>query len=131
MSSGRIERWITTDEGNHLPIIDGRISPNITNKKANESAFLEGLTGKKQESAPSGKLSNKKTLVDYVKTQTGVDLTNYIEPKAAHPRTGLGVHLEKMPKNAANQVRDVLRRYGKNISIGDNGGLGSFIYYEK
>ena len=26
MANGRIERWITTDEGNHLPIIDGKIS---------------------------------------------------------------------------------------------------------
>ena len=130
MATGRIERWITTDEGNHLPIIDGKISGGGSKRTA-ESLFVEGLTGKKPEELEQQKLSNKKLLVNYVKKQTGVDLTNYIEPKAAHPRTGLGVHLEKMPKNAANQVRDVLRSYGKNISIGDNGGLGSFIYYEK
>ena len=45
MANGRIERWITTDEGNHLPIIDGKISPEKHDKKANEKAFVEGLTG--------------------------------------------------------------------------------------
>lgn len=45
MANGRIERWITTDEGNHLPIIDGKISPEKHDKKANEKAFAEGLTG--------------------------------------------------------------------------------------
>lgn len=33
MANGRIERWITTDEGNHLPIIDGKISPEKHDKK--------------------------------------------------------------------------------------------------
>ena len=45
MSNLRIERWITTDEGNHLPIINGKISPEKHDKKVNEKAFVEGLTG--------------------------------------------------------------------------------------
>jgi len=127
--SDRIERWITTDEGNHLPIIGGKIAP--SDSRSLESHFLEGLTGEKPEAPNGEKLSNKQKLIDYVKKQTNVDLTKYIEPRAKHTRTGLGVHLEDMPKNDKAQVLDVLKKYGKNIKVGDNGGFGSFIYYEK
>ena len=77
------------------------------------------------------KLSDKAKLVDYVKRQTNVDLSKVVEPRAGKPRTGLGVHLEDLTRSQQNAVRDALRSYGKNVRIEDNGGFGSFIYYEK
>lgn len=129
MSNGRIERWITTDEGNHLPIIGGKIAPSDT--RSLESHFLEGLTGEKPEAKENGKLSNKKSLIEFVKKQTNVDLSKYAEPRTASKRGFFGVHLDDMPKNDKTAVLDVLRKYGKNLRIESNGGYGDAIYYEK
>ena len=149
MANGRIERWITTDEGNHLPIIDGKISggekstkrtaeslfvEGLTGKKPEEhkkSLFAKGITGKKPEEKKLEKLSNKKLLVDFVKKQTDIDLEKYIEPRAKNSRTGLSVHLEKIPRNGRMQVIDVLNKYGRKMRVEDNGGYGDFIYFEK
>lgn len=133
MANGRIERWITTDEGNHLPIIDGKISGGgkKSTKRTVESLFVEGLTGKKPEEKKLEKLSNKKLLVDFVKKQTDIDLEKYIEPRAKNSRTGLSVHLEDIPRNGRRQVIDVLNQYGRKMRIEDNGGWGDFIYFEK
>ena len=132
MANGRIERWITTDEGNHLPIIDGKISGGEkSTKRTAESLFVEGLTGKKPEEKKLEKLSNKKLLVDFVKKQTDIDLEKYIEPRAKKSRTGLSVHLEDIPRNGRRQVIDVLNQYGRKMRVEDNGGYGDFIYFEK
>ena len=100
-------------------------------KRTAESLFVEGLTGKKPEEHERQKLSNRKSLIDFVKKQTGIDLEKYIEPRAGHPRTGLGVHLDDIPRNGRRQVTDVLNSYGRKIRISDNGGFGDFIYFEK
>lgn len=131
MANGRIERWITTDEGNHLPIIDGKISGGGGTKRTAESLFVEGLTGKKPEEHKLEKLSNKKLLIDFVKKQTDIDLEKYIEPRSRNTRTGLSVHLEDIPRNGRSQVIDVLNKYGRKMRIEDNGGFGDFIYFEK
>ena len=46
MANGRIERWITTDEGNHLPIIDGKINGG---EQSPGEAFAKALTGNPNE----------------------------------------------------------------------------------
>ena len=46
MPNGRIERWITTDEGNHLPIVDGKINGG---EKTPGEAFAKALTGNPNE----------------------------------------------------------------------------------
>lgn len=81
--------------------------------------------------ARENKLTNRTKLVDYVKKQTNVDLSKVVEPRVNRPRTGLGVHLEDLTRSQQNAVRSALRSYGKNITIEDNGGFGSFIRYEK
>ena len=77
------------------------------------------------------KLSNKQSVIDYVKRQTNVDLAKVVEPRANKTRTGLGVHLEDLPLNQQRAVKQALSSYGHNLRVGDNGGYGSFIYYEK
>lgn len=91
-------------------------------KKSNET---------KSKSNVSRSLSNKSSIIDYVKTQTGVDLSKIIEPKTAKSRTYLGVHLEDLTINQRNEVKTVLAKYGHKLRIGDNGGYGYAIYYEK
>lgn len=77
------------------------------------------------------KLNNKQSVIDYVKRQTNVDLAKVVEPKAGKTRTGLGVHLEDLPLNQQRAVKQALSSYGHNLRVGDNGGYGSFIYYER
>ena len=114
MAEKEIKRWITVN-GSHIPIYDD-----------DESSFVDGLTG-----ASKTVLNNKGALIDYVKDQTGVDMSKYAEPKVARSRTYFGVHLEDMPTNDRNSVIRALKSYGHDIQIGDNGGYGSAIYYEK
>lgn len=77
------------------------------------------------------KLDNKKSVIDFVKRQTGIDLSKVIEPKTSRSRTYLGVHLENLTRNQQNEVRSVLNSYGRKTRIGDNGGYGYAIYYDK
>ena len=81
--------------------------------------------------AKETKLSNKQSMIDYVKRQTNVDLAKVVEPRANKSRTYLGVHLEDLPRSQQNAVRNALNSYGKKIRIESNGGLGDAIYYEK
>ena len=77
------------------------------------------------------KLNNKQNVIDFVKQQTNIDLSKVIEPRTSRSRTYLGVHLEDLTRNQQNEVRKVLNSYGKKTRIGDNGGYGYAIYYEK
>lgn len=81
--------------------------------------------------ASNVKLNNKNSVIDFVKRQTGIDLSKVVEPRTARSRTYLGVHLEDLTRNQQNEVRRVLNAYGRKTRIGDNGGYGYAIYYQK
>lgn len=81
--------------------------------------------------ASNVKLDNKNSVIDFVKRQTGIDLSKVVEPRTSRSRTYLGVHLEDLTKNQQNEVRRVLNAYGRKTRIGDNGGYGYAIYYQK
>lgn len=75
-------------------------------------------------------LDNKDRIIDFVKHQTKIDLSKYIEEKTVRSRTYLGVHLEKMSINDRNTVMQLLK-YKKGLRVEDNGGYGFAIYYKK
>ena len=81
--------------------------------------------------ASNVKLDNKNSVIDFVKRQTGIDLSKVVEPRTSRSRTYLGVHLEDLTRNQQNEVRRVLNAYGRKTRIGDNGGYGYAIYYQK
>lgn len=74
-------------------------------------------------------VGNKKQMVDFIKQQINVDISKYIEDKAGHPRTYLGIHLEKMHKQEQMRLRNLMQK--KGVRIGDNGGLGYTLHYIK
>lgn len=77
-------------------------------------------------------LSNREGLINYIKQQINVDISPYIEERTRNPKTYLGVHLEKMPQNDRNSIKNLLQNsYNNNIRIEYNGGLGYAIYYKK
>lgn len=80
--------------------------------------------------ASNVKLDNKKNIIDFVKQQTNLDMSKYLEEKVSRSRTYLGVHLEDMNRNDRNEVIRLLRDK-KGLRIGDNGGYGYAIYYKK
>ena len=75
-------------------------------------------------------LDNKDRIIDFVKHQTKIDLSKYIEEKTVRSRTYLGVHLEKLGINQRNEVMQLLK-YKKGLRVEDNGGYGFAIYYKK
>ena len=78
---------------------------------------------------PQRRLEKRQDIIDYVKTQTNVDLTPVLEETTKRSRTYLGVHLEDLGFNERNQVVRVLKSRG--IRLESNGGLGDAIWYEK
>lgn len=83
-------------------------------------------TTNKNTSTP---LTNKNNIIEYVKKQINVDLSNVLEESVSKSRTYLGVHLENLNINQRNSVKHLLNKRG--IKIEDNGGLGNAIYYER
>lgn len=74
-------------------------------------------------------VSNKKEMTSFIKEQVGVDITPYIEERAGHPRSYLGVHLEDMPKAQETKVRNLMQKKGVRIEY--NGGFGYTLTYIK
>lgn len=74
-------------------------------------------------------VSNKSQMINFIKQQINIDISNYVENKAGHPRTYLGIHLEKMPKHEEMRLRNLMQE--KGVKIGYNGGLGYTLHYIK
>lgn len=68
-------------------------------------------------------------MVSFIKNQIGVDISKYIEDRAGHPRTYLGIHIEDMPKSEQTKLRNLMQK--KGVRIGENGGLGYTLHYIK
>lgn len=95
-----------------------------------DNRFNETMRNINQASRSS--LSNKKDMIAYIKKQTNIDVSKYVEPKTSKSRTYLGVHLENMSRNDSNAIRTLLQSsYGNNLRIEYNGGYGYAIYYKK
>ena len=100
----------------------------LKNAKTTQEAYSIMRKGAKEDSSKS-RLTNRKDMIAYIKEQTNIDVSNYIEERAGHPRIYLGVHLEKMPINERNTIKNLM--YQKGVKFEDNGGFGSAIYYKK
>lgn len=74
-------------------------------------------------------LKNRATMLDYFKHQINIDLTDVLEPRSKNSRTYLGFYLKKLSKTEQNRLLDLI--YKRGLKMGDNGGLGNVIYYEK
>lgn len=74
-------------------------------------------------------VSNKKEMINFIKQQTNIDISKYIEDKAGHPKTYLGVHIEDMPEKQQKILRTLMEK--KGVHIGFNGGFGYVLYYIK
>lgn len=112
-----ITGWFTTEDGVHIPIKAGK------SKIESMNEFFESRTN-----ISNKKIGGKKgEFIERIKHQTNVDLLNVLEERTSGSRKYLGVHLENLPKNEENRVRDFLHK--KDIQIGDNGGYGQAIYY--
>lgn len=96
--------------------------------KTKEEAYNIMREGYKEDIGKS-RMTNREDMVAFIKEQTNIDISSYIEEKAGHPRTYLGVHLEKMPINQQNEIKNLM--YQKGVTIGDNGGYGYALYYKK
>ena len=117
MSNGRIERWITTDEGNHLPIIDGKISPEKHDKSANENAFANGLQGFDDNDFNEwGKLADETAEKQAISAK---DIKNSDKHYDFTSTWGKFIDTDgKINKSAMN-------KYGKGFSFNDNSKVAS------
>lgn len=82
-----------------------------------------------KENNKNSRLTNKKDMISYIKEQTNIDISNYVEEKTSRSRTYWGVHLERMPINQKNTIKNLIAQ--KGVRIEDNGGYGNAIYYKK
>ena len=138
-----ITGWFTTDEGVHVPIhgtetkaqaLDRAFGSHYaSNNNEKQKMFMQNRDTSinniiENHNKP---LNNRESVINYVKHMTNIDLNNLIESNAGHPRSYLGVHLEKLSPSDQRQVREVLNNRNHNLKIEDNGGLGHVIYYEK
>lgn len=98
---------------------------NATTKQEAYAIMRENM----KENNKNNSLTNKKDMISYIKKQTNIDISNYIEEKTSKSRTYLGVHLEKMPINQKNTIKYLMAQ--KGVRIEDNGGYGNAIYYKK
>lgn len=98
---------------------------NATTKEEAYAIMREGM----KENNKNSRLTNRKDMISYIKEQTNIDISNYVEEKTSKSRTYLGVHLEKMPINQRNTIRTLMAQ--KGVRIEDNGGYGNAIYYKK
>lgn len=106
------------------------ISSDKTLDKQDKVAFKDATERRVQEATVRvSPVSNKKEMVSFIKQQIGIDISKYIEDKAGHPRTYLGIHIEKMPKTEQVKLRNLMQK--KGVRIGDNGGLGYTLHYIK
>lgn len=95
-----------------------------------DSRFKNAITNQIENKKTTTNLNNKENLFSYIKQQTKIDLSKVEEKDiTTHSRTGISVHLEALPINDRNTVKTLLNKRG--IRTGDNGGLGTFIYFEK
>lgn len=98
------------------------------NAKTKEEAYKIMREGYKEDISKS-RMTNRNDMVAFIKEQTNIDISNYIEERAGHSRTYLGVHLEKMPINQQNEIKNLMAQ--KGVMVGDNGGYGYALYYKK
>jgi len=98
---------------------------NATNAEEAYAIAREGM----KENVSKSRLTNKKDMIAYIKEQTNIDVSKYVEESTSKSRTYLGVHLEKMPINQKNTIRMLMAQ--KGVRIEDNGGYGNAIYYKK
>ena len=75
------------------------------------------------------KLSKKDTLIEFIKKQTNIDLSKYVDDKYSK-RTYLNVDWKKIPKDEQNLIRRLASTNGgQRFSLSDNGGLGMALVY--
>lgn len=75
------------------------------------------------------KLSKKDTLIEFIKKQTNIDLSKYVDDKYSK-RTYLNVDWKKIPKDEQNLIRRLASANGgQRFSLSDNGGLGMALVY--
>lgn len=98
------------------------------NAKTTEEAYKIMREGLKEDTKQS-RLTNKNDMIDYIKEQTNIDVSKYVEKSTQKSRTYLGIHLEEMPINQRNTIKNLM--YQKGVRVEENGGLGSAIYYKK
>ena len=105
-----IERWITTDEGNHLPIIDGKISP----RKQEEDAFLAGL-GWDDKDVNDWQEAAEKTAAAQVAVPFRTSSPDYDDKLYAYTS-----QWKKFEALDAGLNKKTMGKYGKGFSFNEN-----------
>jgi hypothetical protein len=94
---------------------------NVNGEHGNKEAMKGNQNAKK--------LSKKDTLIEFIKKQTNIDLSKYVDDKYSK-RTYLNVDWKKIPKDEQNLIRRLASANGgQRFSLSDNGGLGMALVY--
>ena len=82
--------------------------------------------------ASNMQLNNKKSLINYVRQQTKIDLNKAVDEGrfSAKSRTYLDIDSRKLNTNEFNSVRKLLQ-YDKGLRFESNGAYNYAIYYNK
>lgn len=82
--------------------------------------------------ASNAQLNNKKSVIDFVKQQTKIDLNKAVDENrfSTKSRTYLDIDSRKLSINELNTVRRLLQ-YDKGLRFESNGAYNYAIYYKK
>ena len=87
------------------------ISSDKTLDKQSRFSLVDAVERRVQEATIRvSPVSNKKEMISFIKQQIGIDISKYIEDKAGHPRTYLGIHIEEMPKPEQIRLRNLMQK---------------------
>lgn len=115
-----MDYWFTTEDGVHIHANSGETKAQAMDRVFNKNTEINFKP-----------ITNRKELTDYVKEQINVNLDELATERQTHPRSYLNIDTRNLNPSEINQLKNVLKNYGHNIQMLENGVYDYAITYKR